>query len=261
MIRSTRKISTFFSALTLSLLLAGATHAATLDVCASGCSYSTVTSAVAAASSGDVIELEPETFNEGGITIDKNLTIRSASGMATIDAGSHGWVFKITSGTLVDLEDLRLQGGTYARIDNSGHVDLSTVWVIGQGFQSTMGGLFNRASGVMVIADASVVASNRSLLYGGGITNYGGLIIINSTVTGNHGKHGGGLHNLLGTASVMASSFSFNIADRKGGAWANLKQGGNAGTVAFHGSSSTSDNVAHVDCDVSWDQSGPTCTN
>ena len=245
-------------AIALALVASAASASVTHDVCASGCSYSTVTSAVAAASSGDIVELANETFNEGGITISANITIRSASGMATIDGGSNGWVFKIASGSFVDLESLQLLGGTYARLDNRGTVDLLTVYIVGAGpgIPSTFGGIVNYGS--MTIADASLVSGNASVNQGGGINNLGDLLIIGSTVMSNFGGNGGGLLNHSGNTSVIASSFSANTASKRGGAWANIALGG---TVAFHGSSSTSTNTANVNCDTSWDAPTSTCVN
>src|SRR5262249_5751973 len=48
---------------------AGAVSAATLTVCPSGCQYSQIGPAVAAASNGDTIQVGPGTY-QGGITID-----------------------------------------------------------------------------------------------------------------------------------------------------------------------------------------------
>ncbi len=249
------------------LFLATGASAATLDVCASGCTYDSIQDAVDAASSGDKIELDPETFNEGGIDIGKNLTIRTSSGRATIQGGSEDYVFKVNAGKIVDFEDLTLRGGTDCRLDNSGLTDLSTVYVVGTGpgNPSTFGGIINRDGGSLTVADASLVSSNASTGYGGGITNYGDLVIVGSTVSGNTGKYGGGFLNSLGIVSVMSSSFSANRATNKGGAWANLDDGGPAydyGSVAFHGSSSTSVNTATVDCDKYWDEGGsPSCVD
>ena len=254
-------------ALAFALTFTGIAGAAVLDVCAAGCTYSTVKGAVAAASSGDVVELANETFNEGGITIDENITVRSASGMAVIDAGSYGWVFKIASAAVVDLEDLRLEGGTYCRLDNSGEVTLSTVYVLGNGTSqpSTLGGIVNWGSASMTITASSIVAYNASHTYGtstfgGGITNYGDLVISGySTVFDNRGVNGGGLHNDGGTVSVLSSYFYANEASNKGGAWANVDS--SSGTVAFHSSSTAAGNLADVDCDVSWDNVSSSCVN
>ncbi|MEM8996535.1 MAG: hypothetical protein AAGF23_17240 [Acidobacteriota bacterium] len=244
----------------VALLGASAAGAATLDVCASGCTYSSVATAIASAASGDTVELANQTFYEGGITVDKSLTVRGLN-MATIDAQGHGWVFKVRSGHLVDFENLTLLGGTFARIDNAGSLDLSNVQILGQGQTSTMGGVLNRAAGSLWIGGNSVIASNGSTFAGGGLSNYGDLVITNTTVIGNHGKNGGGVWNRLGTVTVLASSFSFNTADHYGGAWANLTSGGASGSVAFHGSASTSGNTATINCDTSWDQATGACVN
>ncbi|MEO1088953.1 MAG: hypothetical protein AAFY88_32405, partial [Acidobacteriota bacterium] len=226
----------------------------------SGCTYSSVATAVASASAGDTVELANETFLEGGITIDKNLTVRGLT-MATIDAQGHGWIFKVKSGHFVDFENLTLLGGTYARVDNAGFLDLSNVQVLGMNLASTVGGVLNRSAGTLWIGGNSVIAGNRSLAYAGGITNLGDLTITNTTVTGNFGRNGGGVWNRLGTVSVMASSFSFNSATQFGGAWVNLTHNGSTGAVAFHSSASTSGNVASINCDTSWDQGTGACVN
>ncbi len=273
MSESTRNASIrshFAPALAVLIFGLGATvaSAATLDVCASGCTYDSIQDAVDAASAGDVIELDPETFNEGGIDVDLNLTIRASSGQATVDGGSEDYAFKVLSGKIVDFEDLRLKGGTDCRLDNSGSTDLSTVYVLGTGSgnPSTFGGIINRASGSLTVADSSLISGNASTAYGGGITNYGDLVIVGSTVSANTGKFGGGFLNSLGIVSVMSSSFSANSATNKGGAWANLDDGVGPdydyGSVAFHGSASTSVNTATVDCDKYWDEGGsPDCVD
>ncbi|MEM6453926.1 MAG: hypothetical protein AAF772_02415 [Acidobacteriota bacterium] len=244
--------------------LTSTTHAATLDVCASGCTYATVAGAVAAAGAGDTIELAAETFVEGSITLDKDLTIRATGGMATINATSFLAALIIDSGVFVHLENLRLEGGTYCRLDNAGTVDLSTVWIVGMGpgAPSTFGGVLNRASGTMTIGSGSAVMGNASVVYGGGINNMGHLVIIGATVTGNTGHKGGGFANQGGTASILSSSFSGNHANNRGGAWANKGYAGTLGSVAFHGSSSTSSNTAGVACDRFWDKGRtPSCFN
>ena len=264
---TSRRVSLLTTAALSTLLSLGTLSAATLDVCASGCTYSSIQTAVDNASSGDVIELASGTYSEGGIDIDLNLTIRTASGMATVDGGTEDYVFKVESGKIVDFEDLKLKGGSDCRLDNSGFTDLSTVYVqgTGAGNPSTFGGVINRDGGSLTVADASLISANASTAYGGGITNYGDLIIVGSTLLGNTGKYGGGFLNSLGTVSVMSSSLSFNSATSRGGAWANLDDGlstGYYGSVAFHGSASTSGNSATVDCDEFWDEGGnPSCVD
>ncbi|MEM9556405.1 MAG: hypothetical protein AAGC60_19265 [Acidobacteriota bacterium] len=233
-------------------LLAADAGAATLDVCASGCSYSSIQTAVHAASSGDVIELAPETFNEGGIWINKNLTVRTSSGIATVDGGSSRYTFQVQSPAVVTLKDLTLRGGTDCRFDNLGTAYLSTVSVLGDGWgsPSSFGGILNQSSGTLVIKNSTVISDNASTNWGGGITNHGHLMIRFSTVSDNQGHRGGGLYNYQGVVAVHNSTFSGNNATYKGGAWANVSADG---IVAYLRTASTSSNTADVDCDTFWD--------
>ncbi|MEM8960387.1 MAG: hypothetical protein AAGD38_02815 [Acidobacteriota bacterium] len=243
------------------LVAAQIAPAATLDVCATGCSYTSIQAAIDAASAGDVIELERETFDEGEIDVDKNLTIRSASGMATVDGDLDDYVFFVKSGAVVTFEDLKLIGGTDCRLKNAGQTTLSTVYVMGTGPNdpSTYGGMLNQVSGTLSLDDYSVVSANASTNYGGGITNFGDLVVALSTVTANEGKNGGGVMNSDGTVSVLTSSFSFNNATNKGGAWANTYS---SGSFAFHSSASYSGNTADGSCDKYWDiGETPSCVN
>ncbi|HBZ97513.1 MAG TPA: hypothetical protein DEO57_06670 [Phycisphaerales bacterium] len=66
------------------LVLAGTSSADTITVCLSGCDYQDITSALENASSGDVIEIDPEDSNYSGFTIDKNLTITINGNGATV---------------------------------------------------------------------------------------------------------------------------------------------------------------------------------
>jgi hypothetical protein len=63
--------------MTLLWVGAGAASAATLTVCPSGCQYSQIGPAVAAASNGDTIRVGPGTY-QGGITIDVSVRLAGA---------------------------------------------------------------------------------------------------------------------------------------------------------------------------------------
>jgi hypothetical protein len=70
----------------LALALASTSPAATLQVCPSGCQYSQIAAAVAAAHSGDTITVAAGTY-EGGFTIDVNLSLAGAGPSETIIKG------------------------------------------------------------------------------------------------------------------------------------------------------------------------------
>jgi len=73
-------------AITLLWTGAGAASAATLTVCPSGCQYSQIGPAVAAASNGDTIKVRPGTY-QGGITINVSVKLAGAGAGSTIIRG------------------------------------------------------------------------------------------------------------------------------------------------------------------------------
>lgn len=81
--------------------------AATLSVCASGCAFTSVQEAVAAASAGDVIQLGAGVF-VGPVRVDKSLTIRGVGAAASVIGGG-----LIVGGLnlVVNVEDLTLTQG------------------------------------------------------------------------------------------------------------------------------------------------------
>ncbi|MCG8456247.1 MAG: hypothetical protein MI919_08190 [Holophagales bacterium] len=243
------------------VLLAGMAQAATHTVCASGCDYTSIQAAADAASSGDTLELEPETFVEGDIDLSKDLTITTSSGRATIDGDGELTVFDIDSAAVVFLEDLTVKNATRAMLTNSGVLYLDTVYVNGDGSTATIyGGIVNYSSGYLVMRASSVVQNNISTSVGGGISNFGDLEIRNSTLIGNEGRLGGGIYNSQGDVSVSGSSISGNHATVRGGGYSNAHVGG--GAVVIHGSTSYSSNTSGIDCDVYYDiHRSPSCRN
>lgn len=247
-------------ALTLLTLAALPSSAATFTVCATGCDYASIQAAVNASSDGDTLALEPEVFVEGDILVDRDLTIRAASGQATIDGNGATHVIEIDADALVFLEDLKLTSATRAVVANYGVAYLETITVLGDGTTSIYGGIFNAADAFLVLRGHSVVSSNRSNSLGGGISNFGVLEVTNATITGNRGRLGGGIFNSEGDVVVGASSISFNHATVRGGGYANANVGG--GAVIVLPSASYSGNTAGSACDRYYDiHRTPSCVN
>src|ERR1700745_798571 len=75
------------------LLLVGARQAsaATLNVCQSGCPYTQLAPALAAAHSGDTITIGPGTY-AGGVTIDVSVKLAGAGPGATVISGGRAGV-------------------------------------------------------------------------------------------------------------------------------------------------------------------------
>lgn len=92
MIKKNKAIN-LLSAITMGLLMTlfapSAIQAATLDVCQSGCTYSTINSAIIAAANNDTITVGPGTYAESQVLVNKPLTIvGSGQGVTIIDGGN-----------------------------------------------------------------------------------------------------------------------------------------------------------------------------
>ena len=86
-------------------------HAATLDVCLSGCSYSSISSAVTAAAAGDTITIGPGTYSVLQVVISKPLTI--------IGAGS-GRDLRRVGGSAGHVERRIAARGSDGKVDSAG---------------------------------------------------------------------------------------------------------------------------------------------
>ncbi len=63
--------------------------AATLNVCPTGCTYSSIRTAVIAASAGDTVNVAAGTYNETQVLVDKPLTLHGAGvGVSIIDGAA-----------------------------------------------------------------------------------------------------------------------------------------------------------------------------
>jgi hypothetical protein len=229
-LRAKRSLS---NSLVLLLALAGSTltlpsicHAATLTVCASGCNYTTIAAAIAAASPGDTISIQDAVHSEANITVDRDLTIQGQGAANTaVDGGGGGTIFTIDSGITVAIQNITVRNGSSSAdgggIVNSGTLTISNSTLSGNFSSSNGGGLAN-FSGAVTISN-STVSNNTADAFGGGILNSSGTITIsNSTLASNFAtSDGGGLAVISGTVAISSSTLSDNTASTfaGGGIW------------------------------------------
>ncbi len=168
-------------------------YAATLTVCASGCKYTTIATAIAAARPSSTISILDAVHTERNITVDRNLTIQGRGAANTaVDggaAGINGTVFLVGSGVTAIFQNLTIRNG----------VD----------FYSSGGGIFNE--GTLTIRNAAF-SGNLTGSAGGAIFTLGTLTVTNSTFFDNTALGGGGIDN-EGTLTVTNSTFSHNGND------------------------------------------------
>lgn len=225
--------------------------AATLTVCASGCDHVTIAAAITAAAAGDTLSLSAETFTEGDLTIDKDLTITGASADTTIvqAAATAGTattrVFDVLAGATVTIEKMTIRhGNPTGTYDNGGGIrNVGTLTindtiisdnVAGPNNSRGGGGIdnFNGFPGFEGMATLTINNSiirdnshNRANGGGGGVRSNQRLTINNSTFTGNtvagSNALGGAIRIDPTTAASIAeinnSTFSGNSAPFGGG--------------------------------------------
>ncbi len=168
-----------------------------------------------------------------------SLTIRGQGVTETvIDAGGLFRVFHVLDGATLILENLTIRGGFVTGSDDGaglrndgGTVTLNNVRVTGNVSQDDGGGINN--AGTMTIIN-STLDQNTATSSGGAIRNVGRLTLMNSTIGGRFdisdplnpvdernraGLNGGGLVNIGGgTAMIVGTTFSGNVAGGSGGA-------------------------------------------
>ncbi len=159
--------------------------AADRSVCATGCDYTTIAAAVAAASAGDTIDVGAGTYAES-VTIDKaNLTIGGAGAEATVVTGAVGFTLGADADG-VTLRDLGLTGaaasGSGVRISGAGveDVTLAGLRVSGKQFGIEVRGGASTAG--LSVLDTVATANNMGAYFRGDTT---GLDIARSRFDGN----------------------------------------------------------------------------
>lgn len=207
----------------LSLALWASTSiAATLTVDASGSStYTTISSAIAAASNGDIIRVRPGTYSESIDTRNRNLTLRSTGGSAqtTIRAPAADPVITVDGGETVTIEGFTLTGGSHGLYVSGSTVDATDIVVSGVTGAASGGGFRVLAGGNLTVdtCDVSGITLTNN--------NYGGAIYVyestasfaNCTLSNNHAYQGGAAYLWDSTVEITDSTVDGNEADWKGG--------------------------------------------
>lgn len=230
-IRSRALISCFVLLLvSTSVASAGTEH----SVCPSGCDFTTLASAVSAASSGDMVLLDvrlPDVHTESGIRIDKNLMIRGLGRDVTVLQAAPDLisafdrVIEVRQGASVFIEDLTLRhgkaalgGGIFADGAPGFTTDLTLerVRIAGNEATSEGGGLLANFDSVVRVFD-SVIENNEAPLGGGLCSTGGDLMIIGSLIRDNRADRGGGICLGNGELRLWNSTVVDNTAIFEGG--------------------------------------------
>ena len=199
-------------------------YAATLTACASGCDHTTITAAIAAATAGDIIDIQDATHTEDNILIDKDLTIQGQGQTTTTvraaatQAAADDPVFRIESAITVAFQNLTITngnangggasgledgGGVYINNTGSVTVTFTNVTITNNKSTDDGGGVFISGNAGSVSFTDCVISNNEAnnstiAGQGGGIFNVGADVfnLTRCTINGNSaGDEGGGVYS------------------------------------------------------------------
>ena len=214
----------------LLLLGAGQASAVTLNVCPSGCPYTQLAPALAAAKSGDTIKIAPGTYT-GGVTIDVSVKLVGAGAGQTVISGG-GPVLTIgTFGALteptVSIDGVTITGGvTRSSPESTPFYGQEGVFAAGGGVEIPPNADFSGGATVTIrnsVITGNLVAPTDTMPFGppcpsgscpfafaggGGIDNWGTLTLENTTVSDNRVGSASGL-STLASDSVGGAIMSF----------------------------------------------------
>jgi hypothetical protein len=217
--------------------------AATLNVCPSGCAFTQIAPALAAAKNGDTIRIGPGTY-AGGVTIDVSVALEGAGAASTIVSGGGPVLtigeFGAASEPRVSISGVTITGGVSTSSRECGPscgTGYVTATALGGGIEVPPGA---GSTGASVTISDSVISGNRAsptrtvpsvravcpggvpcrfaLAGGGGIDNWGAMTLVSSTVSGNEvsgavsDADGGGILNMNGTLTLANSVITGNRA-------------------------------------------------
>jgi hypothetical protein len=204
-LRGTRPLSVMLL-VSAGLLLLGSSQAsaATLNVCPSGCAYTTIPGALAAASDGDTIVIGSGTY-AGGFTLDKSVSLRGAGARQTTISGGDN-VITIGSTSSVSISAVSISGGSGNGIFNEGDYDTPhPTLALSDSTVSGNGGWGCAGYGVGTVSHSTISGNSE-----GGIVG-GRFVIDYSVISGNGGD---GVYVGLRDAKTIRHSVISNNAAR-----------------------------------------------
>jgi parallel beta-helix repeat protein len=196
-------------------------QAATLDVCPSGCTYSSIQDAIDAAVDGDTVLVDDGTYTENINFLGKAITVISVNGPEStiIDGNASGSVVTFDSGegTNSVLSGFTICNGV---ADNGGGIycdnsspTITNCTISGNSAVSEGGGIYCTESSPTI---TNCTISGNSADRGGGIYCYGysSPTITNCTINDNSAWDGGGIHcEVYSSPTITNCTISGNSAE------------------------------------------------
>jgi hypothetical protein len=230
----------------LLLIGAGRASAATLNVCPSGCPFTQLAPALAAAKDGDTIKIAPGTY-AGGVTIDVSVKLVGAGAGRTVISGGGPVLtigeFGASTEPTVAIDGVTITGGiTRSSPESVPFTGQEGVLAAGGGVEIPPNADFSGGATVTitnsVITDNRVAPADTALLgppcpsgpcpfagaFGGGIDSWGTLTLQHTTISNNRvgsasglstlasDADGGAITNFLGPLTISGSVIHGNQA-------------------------------------------------
>ncbi|MGA9097545.1 MAG: hypothetical protein WB392_01280 [Methanotrichaceae archaeon] len=240
------------------LLIVGSVEASTINVCPTGCDYTSIQTGINYADPGDTINVSEGTYKENVMTT-KPINIEGAGqGRTIIDGSFSGTVFIIgfpgpdpfAPGPLISLSGLTIEHGkadfgsgiynkggrltlTNCRITqniasggavyNTFHGTIALNGTTITNNNATTGGGIYDDYGTLDLNAGSSITNNTAIDYGGGIWSQSDttLNLNGSTISGNRAASGGGIYGNGGAINMYSGSVSNNSANSGGGIYNN----------------------------------------
>jgi hypothetical protein len=235
--------------------LANKAVAAPLDVCPSGCTYTTIQAAVNNAAPFDTVNVSAGTYPEN-VVINKSLTVQGADATSTIVDGTDSEsVFVIDGSVTVTLTNMTITNGNAANslptswgggiAIEQGDVTLDNV-IVSNNFAS-MGGGISSSGGKLTVLNSQImnnIAGDMTTARGGGIevseSNASAqVVIINSTIVNNTASSFSGGVAIGGGIASSASSLRIENSTINGNHSSSGVSSGSAGGIFINGDSDT----------------------
>jgi len=155
-------------------------------------------------------------LNSGGTTNIINSSIRN--NFADFDGGGvhiSGGTINITNSTICDNTAEDFGGGVAVGFIGGGIINITNSTICRNTASFRGGGIYNQTNGTINISSSTIIDNGADS--GGGIHNFGVMIINDSNISGNSAEFGGGVNNQSGQLTITNSTISDNIAFNSGG--------------------------------------------
>ena len=202
-------------------LTVGAAQAAVRVVDPSGAGdHTTISAAITASRSGDIINIRTGTYSERLNTNGKNLLLQASTGATVVVRGGTGAVVRVEAGETVTVRGVEITGGQQGVSVRGSTLTLDQVTVQGNTGASAGAGVGIYDGSTVTIQDSAIESNSATSGYdGGGVHISDSTVeILDTTIDDNAADRGGGVHASGATLRLERVLLRGNESDGQGGA-------------------------------------------